>query len=151
MMPFVDVLIAGAGGAADMFGIRAGGGMDDREGCRRVAAALAARFGFKKVCFTLRESLSASDNLWAGMLMDGGESFFSRTYALRIVDRVGGGDSFAAGLIYALLSGYDPQRAVEFATAAGALKHSVEGDFNHVSLDEVTKLMDGDGGGRVQR
>jgi len=156
LMPYVDVLIANEEDASDVFGIRAEntdvtGGKVDHDGYRQVAAKLVERFGFKKVGITLRESLSASDNLWAGMLCDGGECFFSRKYALHIVDRVGGGDSFAAGLIYACLNGYGPQKAVEFAVAASALKHSVEGDFNHASLSEVERLMAGDGSGRVQR
>ncbi len=152
LMPFVDVLIANEGQAADLFGIRAAeNGAGERAAYESVARQLAARFGFQKVGITLRESLSASDNLWAGMLLDGGECHFSRKYALHIVDRVGGGDSFAAGLIYACLSGYEPLRAIEFAVAAGALKHSVEGDFGHASLDEVRVLADGDGSGRVLR
>lgn len=156
LMPDVDVLIANEEDAADVFGIRAENtdvtsGKVDPEGYRRVAEKLVGRFGFKKVAVTLRESLSASDNLWAGMLFDGETCHFSRKYALHIVDRVGGGDSFAAGLIYALLSGYEPRRAVEFAVAAGALKHTVEGDFNHASVDEVLKLTAGDISGRVQR
>ncbi len=85
------------------------------------------------------------------MLFDGKDSFFSREYALRIVDRVGGGDSFGAGLIYALLQGKDSQAAIEFAVAASALKHSVEGDFNRVTVSEVEKLCKGDGSGRVSR
>ena len=88
---------------------------------------------------------------WAGMLYDGKEYCFSKEYHLRIVDRVGGGDSFGGGLIYALLSGKDSREAIEFAVAASALKHSIEGDFNRVTLDEVEKLAGGDGSGRVQR
>lgn len=156
LMPYVDVLIANKEDASDVFGICAENtdvtcGKVDHDGYRQVAAKLTEHFGFKKVGITLRESLSASDNLWAGMLYDGRGCFFSRKYGLHIVDRVGGGDSFAAGLIYACLNGYDPQKAVEFAVAASALKHSVEGDFNHASLVEVEKLMAGDGSGRVQR
>lgn len=102
---------------------------------------------------TLRESRSASDNGWSAMLFDavGNEYHFSKKYDLHIVDRVGGGDSFGGGLIYALLAGKGNQRAVEFAVAASALKHTVEGDYNMVTAAEVEKLADGDGSGRIQR
>jgi 2-dehydro-3-deoxygluconokinase len=109
------------------------------------------KFGFEKVAITLRTSISANDNDWAGMLFDGENYCFSKSYHLHIVDRVGGGDSFGAGLIYSILSGKDTQAAIEFAVAASALKHSVEGDFNRVSVAEVSKLAGGDGSGRVQR
>jgi 2-dehydro-3-deoxygluconokinase len=85
------------------------------------------------------------------MLYDGNDYYFSRSYDLHIVDRVGGGDSFGAGLIYAMLDGRDSQATINFAVAASALKHSIEGDFNRVSLSEVEKLAGGDGSGRVQR
>ena len=108
-------------------------------------------FGIEEVAITLRTSISASDNDWAGMLYDGTDYCFSKSYHLHIVDRVGGGDSFGGGLIYALLSGKTSQQAIEFAVAASALKHSVEGDYNRVSVSEVEKLAGGDGSGRVQR
>ena len=97
------------------------------------------------------EIISANDNDWAGMLYDGENYCFSKSYHLHIVDRVGGGDSFGGGLIYALLNGKDTQSAIEFAVAASALKHSVEGDYNRVKVSEVEKLAGGDGSGRVQR
>ncbi len=109
------------------------------------------RFSFKKVAITLRGSISASDNNWAAMLYDGSDYFFSKSYPIHIVDRVGGGDSFGGGLIYALMSGYSSRDAIEFATAASCLKHSIEGDFNHAALSEVKALMGGDGSGRVSR
>lgn len=112
---------------------------------------LANKFGFEKVAITLRSSISANDDDWAAMLYDGEKCYFSRSYHLHIVDRVGGGDSFGAGLIYALISAKDTQSAVEFAVAASALKHSVEGDFNRISVSEVEKLACGDDSGRVQR
>ena len=125
----------------------------NREGYKSVARQLADRFGFEKVAITLRESRSASDNGWSAMLFDavGDEYHFSKKYDLHIVDRVGGGDSFGGGLIYALLTGKGNQRAVEFAVAASALKHTVEGDYNMVTAAEVEKLADGDGSGRIQR
>ena len=109
------------------------------------------KFGFEKVAITLRTSISASDNSWAGILFDGKSCYFSKEYHLHIVDRVGGGDSFGGGLIYALLTDKEPQAAIEFAVAASALKHSIEGDFNRVSVAEVERLACGDSSGRVQR
>ncbi|MBO5299896.1 MAG: sugar kinase, partial [Clostridia bacterium] len=103
------------------------------------------------VAITLRTSLSATDNLWAGMLYKDGEYYFSKEYPIHIVDRVGGGDSFGGGLIYAISENYSNQDTIEFAVAASCLKHSIEGDFNEVSVSEVKKLMKGDGSGRVQR
>ena len=109
------------------------------------------KFSFEHVAITLRTSISASDNNWAALLYDGEKAFFSKEYHLHIVDRVGGGDSFAAGLIYAFLQKKNKQESVEFAVAASALKHSIEGDFNRVTVEEVEKLANGDGSGRVQR
>ena len=155
LMQYVDVCIANEEDAKDVFGIEAEntdihGGKLNKEGYISVAKQLKEKFGFEKVAITLRTSVSANDNLWAGLLYDG-EAHFSKEYAVHIVDRVGGGDSFGAGLIYALLHDYPAQSAIEFAVAASCLKHSVEGDYNMVSLDEVKKLAGGDGSGRVQR
>ncbi len=153
---YVDVCISNEEDAKDVFGIEAEntdiyGGKLNKEGYKSVARQLMDKFGFEKVAITLRTSISASDNDWAAMLYDGKDYCFSKEYHLRIVDRVGGGDSFGAGLIYSLLSGKNTADAVEFAVAASALKHSVEGDFNRVSVSEVEKLCGGDGSGRVQR
>ncbi len=155
---YVDVCISNEEDAKDVFGIEAEAtditaGALNREGYKSVARQLAERFGFEKVAITLRESRSASDNGWSAMLYDvrSGEYCFSKKYDLHIIDRVGGGDSFGGGLIYALLSGKSNQAAVEFAVAASALKHSVEGDYNMVTLAEVEKLAGGDGSGRIQR
>ena len=153
---YVDVCISNEEDAKDVFGIEAEntdiyGGKLNHEGYKSVAKQLAEKFGFEKVAITLRSSISASDNDWAGMLYDGENYCFSKSYHLHIVDRVGGGDSFGAGLIYSLLSGKTTQQAIEFAVAASALKHSIEGDFNRVSVSEVEKLAGGDGSGRVQR
>ena len=155
---YVDVCISNEEDAKDVFGIEAEAtditaGALNREGYKSVARQLAERFGFEKVAITLRESRSASDNGWSAMLYDvrRGEYCFSKKYDLHIIDRVGGGDSFGGGLIYALLSGKSNQAAVEFAVAASALKHSVEGDYNMVTLAEVEKLAGGDGSGRIQR
>jgi len=156
LMEFVDICVANEEDAADVFGIRASGsdvssGKISHDGYKEVAAALVKRFGFKKTAITLRESISANDNNWAAMLCTGDDFYFSKKYAVHIVDRVGGGDSFSAGLIFALLHNMAPQDALEFAVAASCLKHTIEGDFNLVSADEVKKLAAGNASGRVQR
>lgn len=156
LMPYVDVCIANEEDAKDVFGIAASGtdiaaGKLSREGYRSVAEQLCAHFGFKAVAITLRGSISASDNDWAAMLYTGGEAYFSPTYHIRIVDRVGGGDSFGAGLIYAMLNGKSPQDTVNFAVAASCLKHSIEHDFDLVGVSEVEALAAGNASGRVQR
>lgn len=153
---YIDYCIANEEDAKDVFGIEAAnsdiyGGKLDREGYVSVAEKLTERFGFKGVAITLRESISANDNDWSGMLYTGGKAYFSKKYPMHIVDRVGGGDSFGGGLIYSLGNGYAPQDAIEFAVAASCLKHSVEGDYNMVSVAEVKNLACGDASGRVQR
>ncbi|MGN0690053.1 MAG: PfkB family carbohydrate kinase [Oscillospiraceae bacterium] len=153
---YVDVCIANEEDAGDVFGIKSEGtnvtaGEVNHEGYKSVAKQLADRFGFKKVAITLRTSISANDNKWAAMLYDGNDYYFSKSYLMHIVDRVGGGDSFGGGLIYACLNNMAPQETIEFAVAASCLKHSIEGDFNMVSVDEVKKLAGGDASGRVQR
>lgn len=153
---YVDVCIANEEDASDVFGIKAANtdvtsGKVNHEGYKDVAKQLAKRFGFSKVAITLRGSISANDNNWAAMLYDGTDFYFSKSYLMHIVDRVGGGDSFGGGLIYACLNDFAPQQTIEFAVAASCLKHSIEGDFNQVSVDEVMKLAGGDGSGRVQR
>lgn len=155
---YVDVCISNEEDAKDVFGIEAEatniyGGQLNHEGYKSVAKQLADKFGFEKVAITLRESHSASDNGWSAMLYDvaSDEYCFSKKYELRIIDRVGGGDSFGGGLIYSLLNGKDTQSAVEFAVAASALKHTIEGDYNMMTVSEVEKLAGGDGSGRIQR
>ena len=153
---YVDVCISNEEDAKDVFGIEAEGtdiygGKLNHEGYKSVAKQLSDKFGFSKVAITLRSSISANDNDWTGMLYDGENYCFSKTYHLHIVDRVGGGDSFGAGLIYSLLTRKDTQSAIEFAVAASALKHSIEGDYNRVSVAEIEKLARGDASGRVQR
>ena len=156
LVPYV--LIANEADAADVFGI-VGEGSDvesgklNKEGYVSVAEQLVERFGVKKVAITLRTSLSAFDNLWAGMLYDAAtkNACFSTEYKVHIVDRVGGGDSFGGGLIYALIAGKDTQGAIDFAVAASCLKHSIEHDFNLVKVKDVEALAAGNGTGRVQR
>ncbi|NLL47553.1 MAG: sugar kinase [Firmicutes bacterium] len=156
LMEYVDVIISNEEDAEKVFGIQAGSsdiatGDLHEAGYREVARELVSRFGVEKVAITLRESLSASDNNWSGMLYDGSQVYDSRKYSIHLVDRVGGGDSFCGGLIYALLMGRDPQYAVEFAAAASCLKQTIHGDFNLVSVQEVEHLMAGDASGRIQR
>lgn len=153
---YVDYCIANEEDAKDVFGIEADGtditsGKLNHEGYVSVAKKLTDRFGFKGVAITLRESLSANDNNWSAMLYTGGEAVFSKKYAMHIVDRVGGGDSFGGGLIYSLMNGFDAKRTIEFAVAASCLKHSISGDYNLVSVSEVETLAGGDASGRVQR
>jgi len=155
-MPYVDVCIANEEDAEKVFGIKADetdieSGKLSHEGYKRVAQELKNRFNFSTVAITLRGSISASDNNWAAMLYKDDQYYFSKNYAVRIVDRVGGGDSFGGGLTYAMMNHYSNQDALEFAVAASCLKHTVEGDHNHVTLSEVKTLMGGDGSGRVQR
>lgn len=152
----VDVCIANEEDASDVFGIKAANtdvtsGKVNHEGYKEVAKQLVDRFHFSKVAITLRGSISANDNHWAAMLYDGKDYYFSKNYLIHIVDRVGGGDSFGAGLIYSSLNEFSPQEAIEFAVASSCLKHSIEGDFNQVSVDEAKKLASGDASGRVQR
>ena len=155
---YVDVCISNEEDAKDVFGIEAEatdiyGGKLNHEGYKSVAKQLADKFGFEYVAITLRESRSAFDNGWSAMLYNvaNDEYCFSKKYDLHIIDRVGGGDSFGGGLIYSLLNGKSTQAAVEFAVAASALKHSITGDYNMVTVSEVEKLAGGDGSGRIQR
>jgi 2-dehydro-3-deoxygluconokinase len=122
-------------------------------GYRAAAEQVAKELGVKQVAVTLRESISASDNGWSAVLYDATDDAFHRSqrYDVRIVDRIGGGDSFAAGLIFATLSGRPPAEALRFAVAASALKQTIPGDFNHVGVGEVDRLAAGDASGRVNR
>ncbi len=153
---YVDVCIGNESDAADVFGVKLNNsqivkGKLDMDEYRKLAETLMDRFPFRKVAMTLRESISASDNDWSAMIYDGEQCYFSTKYHLHMVDRVGGGDAFAGGLIHSLAEGRSPKYALEFAVAASALKHSINGDFNLVTPAEVETLMNGDGSGRVQR
>ena len=149
LLPYVDVCIANEEDAKDVFGIEAegtdiDGGKLNREGYISVARQLSSRFGCGKVAITLRSSLSATDNDWAGMLYDSasGQAVFSTTYRMQIVDRVGGGDAFAAGLIYAMIQGDSPLDMVNFAVAASAIKHTIHGDGNITDdVESIRSLM----------
>ncbi len=156
LMPYIDVCIANEEDASDVFGISAknteiNAGKLDKEGYISVARQLNERFGIPHVAITLRTSISASINNWAGMLYTDGKAYFSPEYTINIVDRVGGGDSFGGGLIYSFLEQKAPQDIINFAVAASCLKHTVEGDFNLMSVAEVETLAAGNASGRVQR
>ncbi len=158
LMPYVDVCIANEEDCKDVFGIAAENtditsGKLGYDGYVSVARQMASRFGCKKVAITLRSSLSAFDNDWAGMLYDAATdvAVLSPTYRIHIVDRVGGGDSFGGGLIYSLITGKNDQDAINFAVAASCLKHTIEHDFNLVTVTEVENLAGGNASGRIQR
>src|SRR5439155_14195966 len=140
LMRYVDVCIANEEDAESVFGIKGAevtSGKIEHAQYEEVARKLTERFDFKKVAITLRESHSASRNGWSAMLYENGRAVFSRAYDITIVDRVGGGDSFGGGLIFALLRGDDNEKAINFAVAASCLKHTIPGDYNPVTLDEV--------------
>ena len=163
LMEHVDVCIANEEDADRSLGMTAGdtdvhAAELDEEGYARLAERLRDRYAFEAVAITLRESYSASDNGWSAMLLGGAgkaeplaSAVRSRQYDVRLVDRVGGGDSFAAGLIHGLLTKSDAVAALNFAVAASALKQTIPGDLNLTSAVEVEKLAGGSGSGRVER
>ena len=156
LMQYVDVCIANEEDSEKVLGVKADNtditsGKLSLEGYSNLAKNLADTYGFEMVAITLRESISASINNWSAMLYADGQTYVSKKYTMQIVDRVGGGDSFASGLIYARLNDFDNQKAIEFAAGASCLKHSIEFDFNLSTVDEVMNLINGDGSGRVQR
>lgn len=157
LMKSVDVLFTNEEEAEIIFDVKARGadvrsGKIEESGYEDVAAQLIERFGLRCVSITLRESLSASVNDWSGMICDGKGVYKSRKYRIDpVVDRVGGGDAFSAGVIYGLLTGQDLQETVEFAAAASCLKHSMHGDVNLATFDEIMDLVKGGGSGRIQR
>src|SRR6478672_10150374 len=152
----VDVCIGNEEDAHDSLGFTSKGtdvtkGELNLDGYKDVCRQLKEKFGFKYVASSLRESHSASDNGWSALVYDGTEFYHTKKYEVRIVDRVGSGDSFASGLIYGLVTGMPMNEAAEFGVAASALKHTIPGDLNHATLEEVKGLMKGDASGRVQR
>jgi len=156
IIDYVDVVIANEEDATDVFGIKADttdvtSGQLETEHYKEVAARLKDLADISVVAITLRESISASDNNWSAMLYDGKDYFFSRKYPIHLVDRVGGGDSFGAGLIHGMIKGWKKQEILEFAVAASALKQTIPGDMNPVKEKEVLAVMKGDISGRVQR
>ena len=156
LMEYVDVVVANEEDAEQVFGIKAANSNINRgeisdQGYEKVMRELQKRFKLQAVAVTLRKSYSASNNGWSAMLLSHDQLFKSKEYTINVIDRVGGGDSFCGGLIYALLEQKDLQSALEFAVAASCLKHTIPGDFNLVTSGEVEKLIGGDGSGRVQR
>lgn len=156
LMQYVDVCIGNEEDAEKVLGFKPGNtdvtkGELELQGYKDIFKQMKDKFGFKYVVTTLRESYSASDNGWSALIYNGEEFYQSKKYDIRIVDRVGGGDSFAGGLIYGLLEKEDFKYALEFAVGASALKHTVHGDFNMVAVSEVENLIKGDASGRVQR
>jgi 2-dehydro-3-deoxygluconokinase len=155
-MQYVDVCIGNEEDAELCLGFKpeadVAAGKTDAEGYKAVFEQMYREFGFKYIASTLRESFSASHNGWKAMIYDGEEFYSSKRYDIQpIVDRVGGGDAFSGGLIHGLLTRQSAAAALEFAVAASALKHTINGDFNLVSESEVEALVGGDGSGRVQR
>lgn len=156
LMQYVDVCIGNEEDASLCLGFTPKGldvtkGKLDIKGYEVIFKEMMEEFGFKYVVSSLRESYSASDNGWSACIYDGKEFYHSKKYDVRIVDRVGGGDSFASGVICGLLDGKSTKDALEFGVAASALKHTIRGDFNMVTRSEVENLVGGDGSGRVQR
>ena len=156
LMPYVDVLIANEEDVEKVLGVNAPdtditAGKLSPEGYEQVARQLTEAYGFSAVGITMRGSISASVNEWSGLLYTGGKCYRSPKYTIQLVDRVGGGDSFASGLIYGFLHEFDAQKTLDFAVAASCLKQSIEYDFNLSTVEEVFRLMGGDGSGRVQR
>jgi 2-dehydro-3-deoxygluconokinase len=159
LMEYVNVCIANEEDAEKSLGFKAGKtnvekGQIDHDGYFLLAQTLKQKYNFDSVAITLRESFSASRNGWSALLLDNRNCsvpYRSKKYDIEIVDRVGGGDSFASGLIYGLLNKSNTKEALEFAVAASCLKHSIPGDFNLVSLEEVEKLIKIGGSGRVER
>lgn len=153
---WVDVCIGNEEDAETTLGFKPGDtdvtkGELHLDGFQDIMKQMVAKFKFKYVASSLRESHSASDNGWSALVYDGKDFYHTKKYNVRIVDRVGSGDSFASGLIYGLVTGMPMGEAAEFGVAASALKHTIPGDLNHATLGEVKDLVKGDGSGRVQR
>lgn len=153
---YVDVCIGNEEDADTTLGFTSKGtdvtkGELNLDGYKDVFQQMKEKFGFKYIASTLRESHSASDNGWSALVYDGAEFYSTKSYEVRIVDRVGSGDSFASGFIFGLVTGMKMGDAAEFGVAASALKHTIPGDLNHATLSDVKDLVGGDGSGRVQR
>ncbi|MCR5535173.1 MAG: sugar kinase [Bacteroidaceae bacterium] len=156
LMQYVDVCIGNEEDAENCLGFKPASdveaGKTEAEGYKAIFSKMKQEFNFKYVISTLRESFSASDNGWKAMLYDGNEFYVSRRYQIMpIVDRVGAGDSFSAGIIHGLVNGMSQRDALEFAVAAGAIKHTIPGDVNMASVQEVESLVAGHTNGRVER
>ncbi len=146
----MDLCVCGEDEAVHILGAET---MEDEDEARlpAIAASLVRRHGFRRVAMTSRVGESASSTTWRAMLFDKGQAYFSRTHEIGIVDRVGSGDAFTGALIYSLLRGDEPSHSVEFASAAGAWKHTIPGDWNRASTRELEALSRGEGGGKIRR
>ena len=150
IMPFVDVCIGNEEDAAKMLLID----FDNNnalEKYTKISEEIVKRFGTKTIAFSLRTSINASINKWSGFLYQSGIPYVAKDYEIIIVDRVGSGDSFAAGIIHSLSNCYDPQKAIDFATALGCLKHTIEGDFSRFTSEDIENLLLSAGNGRITR
>ena len=150
LMPYVDVCIANDAEAKAMFGIVPEDAADGHRAAESIARQLAERFGCRSVAVTLLDEYSSSGNIWSGMLYEGGKSCFARTYDVHVVDRVGCGDSFGAGVIHGIISGWDAQKTIEFGVACGTAKMTIEGDFCLASEAEILTMMAADGAALVR-
>ena len=150
MMRHVDVCVAGESDAVGILGVGKVDG-DEEHRLPALARALSDKYGFQTVAMTCRSGESASHTTFQGIIHTGGKSHFSRRHEIAIVDRVGTGDSFTGGLIFSLMRGDEPARAIEFAAAAGAWKHTIHGDWNRCTVAELESLAGGTGGARIAR
>lgn len=156
LLGFVDICFANESDISDVFDIypvnsSVDKGILDKNDYVALSKEFAKKFHIQKVVISLRTAISANDNIWSAMVYNGLENLFAQEYQVHIVDRVGSGDSLAAAFIYAIQSGFEDKQAIEFATAASCLNHSIEGDFNLVTVDEVCNLMNGSRTGRIVR
>lgn len=154
---YVDVLISNEEDAYSVFDIEPENtdikrGIINKKEYEQITRELLKKYNFSAIAFTFRKSYSATINKWSGMFFNEGQFYYSKEYTIEnIVDRVGSGDSFAAGLIYGLMKEFTGQKTIEFAVAASALKHGIEGDYNRVNVDDVDRLLNGDYSGRIER
>ena len=151
LLQHTDYVFANEGAVKDVFDIGAFDGQDHAENARQAIGALQARYPLKGVAFTLREHSSASFNKWSALSCMDGQFYYSPVYDIEVIERLGGGDTFGAGMIHGIVSGWDPGKALAFATAASALKHTIPGDMGYLSEKEVFPVMEGNTQGRIER
>ncbi|MGB3851679.1 MAG: sugar kinase [Tunicatimonas sp.] len=155
MLPHINVLFSNIGSAADVFDIHPEQAIDDWDSLVAATEESAARVfelaNFSYVALTVREHPSASENGWAGILYDGKQFYHSRKYHFQVIDRLGGGDAFMAGILHGLALKWDLSKTIEFATAASAIKHTIPGDINVASEAEILEVAEGNTSGRVKR
>lgn len=155
LVKYVDVCIGNEEDAQLALGIESNSNVENAElsisDYENIARTIEKEYGCRYVAFTLRESYSASRNGWSGIFYHNGKSFVSKKYDIQLIDRVGGGDSFSAGLIYSLINKMDEDKAINFAVSASCLKQTIEGDYNRISVDDVFSLMENGGNGRIKR